>query len=1581
MSVQSLQYGDLQSQQDGGEGVNRGLQNGDITAEGTPEGAAEKSLQKFSLKLGDPVSNQPTQPSNVPVDKSWRKKLDGTYGLLARRIHVPPSVWEELSKRNDENFPTGERVKCRMPYRSSIVGLPVLHPYSPLAVGWRCAMLLFDLSFTAFLVPLNVGFCFTSYGDLRRRCTQSDLAGGIVYVINWIVGFHMGILAIDGTRKLVVRDGKSVAKLYVQHGKFIIDAFAAGPFFVLVWAITTRRDVVSHDWGMWSLLSLLRLARLLRLFKTVEVVYKDSLNGSYHLSWISERISVARMFLVILGYQFLVVINLCASLMILLATFYGAENENIWFDGMKWVDFEAASQPMLWYHSAYWVVTVLTTTGQGQAPRQLGEQIVSNFCSVYGMVFSGLVVGIVSDALMRGSDDAVALLRSRRDVARVTAWASLRNLLPALTKELQVFFADSVHLDNDFNKEASYIEDLPTSLRQEVLQHIMRPLMDKAHIFSDLDPEYRNLLASMFRPVDVPPNHDLCRQGTLADRLWIVERGTVVALRHGVKAFPTTGTACLLGETVLLRGVMEPAEIRPWTLRTTDWCRLWELHWEDIERVLRIDSSVVAKMLTYVKERLSNQMNQSLECDWRWCELVEVLRRVLTKAAMLDSISENLAALKQANVEDGSLPLLMSRWLEAGIGPPLGREAGPLMLARPSYDATGSNRRRSSYNGAIQYPLAALSPPIMSQYGGTRGSAGSSQATHLGIGGSAHRVGMSPLGIEPAVLPALLAHSGGGDGGGDAGSTTVRSLGANGELTQGLIVGAGVAGSGGASDSKPVGTTGHNSHTAKRSRSFSYGAMESAMGSSVQDDRKPPTADDMGPQPSFQSQTQPQLALVGFGSGATSGCGGGFMAVRNPPSRSRFAPAAPTSQPPWVAAVAAAAAAASMGSQGRQLNRRASFSEDGITAADREGGVGEWVVRINEGAAGTSTERADLATAVADLHGPSVIAHTPYAYAMVHAGGVPVLPHHGQLPQHGQQQHLIQQLQLQQHSSSQSQLPLALVGSGMLNPGESVAEPAPFSFRNTLKGPTAQSPAVLMASSTSPGSRSPISQSSLRGGSAGGSVHLGDVLNAGSPRARLSAECSARTGSAGGGGNSTFYGGPSGSSLRGGVRQTLVRTGSAHMLPLVPEEDSVAQNSSDGERASGVGDNVSGSSGGEAPVRQDPAVASGPLVGNEGQVSAPSAVTAYSRPAVTGSGIVKSKSGGGDTAFSAAAEIFRHPNVSRSQSASLLGPPQPSPQLAGAAGSAIPTVREDGSGDGKAGCSDYAGSSQMPAAAAVAAAAPESTVDCTISKDQLVMPTQRPPLPQQVQQQPDGIVPNATACRSPPASPLLYPRISAVSPVSITAEVVGAAPAGDEVSSAAISERLQQIPLRDRVSRLRVRTGAESPVRGQSSSLGNSDVAVPAAGPHSPTAAGTVGGAGPCPAPTFCSTCGKCTCAACRARVMAAARKVEQGAATVVVGIEVRSPQLPYSPRRWGMGPVPQALRDAGVQVPLQASQLGPGGAGATITVSAGRDAPSRVGGHGARDTGNAGRGPETWRKRRVSMAMDLSSSSLSLMP
>lgn len=60
----------------------------------------------------------------------------------------------------------------------SIIGLPMLAPYSQLGLAWSLVMLLLDVTWTAFGVPMNVAFCTVDYGDIRSTCVQLDLAFG-----------------------------------------------------------------------------------------------------------------------------------------------------------------------------------------------------------------------------------------------------------------------------------------------------------------------------------------------------------------------------------------------------------------------------------------------------------------------------------------------------------------------------------------------------------------------------------------------------------------------------------------------------------------------------------------------------------------------------------------------------------------------------------------------------------------------------------------------------------------------------------------------------------------------------------------------------------------------------------------------------------------------------------------------------------------------------------------------------------------------------------------------------------------------------------------------------------------------------------------------------------------------------------------------------------------------------------------------------------------------------------------------------------------------------------------------------------
>lgn len=63
---------------------------------------------------------------------------------------------------------------------------------------------------------------------------------------NWLMGFLMGAVLSNGSKRAVCVDGRLVTYAYVAYGKFAMDLLASIPFFVLV---GRRVCVWGAKWG------------------------------------------------------------------------------------------------------------------------------------------------------------------------------------------------------------------------------------------------------------------------------------------------------------------------------------------------------------------------------------------------------------------------------------------------------------------------------------------------------------------------------------------------------------------------------------------------------------------------------------------------------------------------------------------------------------------------------------------------------------------------------------------------------------------------------------------------------------------------------------------------------------------------------------------------------------------------------------------------------------------------------------------------------------------------------------------------------------------------------------------------------------------------------------------------------------------------------------------------------------------------------------------------------------------------------------------------------------------------------------
>ncbi|KAG2453393.1 hypothetical protein HYH02_001617 [Chlamydomonas schloesseri] len=562
----------------------------------------------------------------------------------------------------------------------SIFGLPMVPPFSPLSLFWMGLMFMVDIIWTAFGVPINVGFCSIDYGDLATNCTATDLAFGCIYALNLIFSFQLGLLVVNGHRKKKVMDGRKVAYYYGTHIRFWLDVAATVPFVYLITII-----VLSDGQGFtakWvNAISLIRLLRLLRLISVSQVIHIDSTLGQD--GWISRWINVSTLYVLMVAYQVSVLVNFVACILILLAYMHGLEES--WMSSPSdWEDLPNASRAYQWYSAIYWVITTATTTGYGDiSPRWWAEQVVINATMIAGMIAFGILVAGVTTSLARADVAATRLQAHIKKISQVKEWLTKCTLNEHLRLSIQEYFAQIYVAKQSVEYgEAELFADLPSYLKFEVASELALPLIQRVHALRDLNEDAQQLLAAHFRPIKAIVGQELCRQGDDADRMWLLASGRLVALRHKEEPQHVTSPA-LVGDSLLLALDVKPCRFRPWTLRAASPCQLWEVRLEDLSRVIHIYPAIRLTLLEYVRAALVKHIfymgaddqhggaagSATLSTSGGWCEVVALLASAVDgKYGELPWPLDDLSVLlERANIEDGSLQEVLTVLVEESM--------------------------------------------------------------------------------------------------------------------------------------------------------------------------------------------------------------------------------------------------------------------------------------------------------------------------------------------------------------------------------------------------------------------------------------------------------------------------------------------------------------------------------------------------------------------------------------------------------------------------------------------------------------------------------------------------------------------------------------------------------------------------------------------------------------------------------------------------------------------------------------------------------------------------------------------------
>nr|XP_039270745.1 potassium/sodium hyperpolarization-activated cyclic nucleotide-gated channel 2-like isoform X1 [Styela clava] len=466
-----------------------------------------------------------------------------------------------------------EKAVLQEQQRMEKAGNWIIHPYSNFRFIWDSLSLVILMA-NIILIPVAIAF----WKDDEPGWLPFKLISDTWFLLDIIFNFRTGIV-LDGPDSEVILDPKQIRVIYLKSW-FIIDMISTFPFdlvFTIVDNAIEGEPTSSTSLSGVSAFRLLRLAkilallRLLRLSRFIRYMkqWEEIFNFQYELA-----LAFARIMNLIMLMLFICHINGCLQYMVPMfmsfpedtwVSIRGLENPNVTaWERYSWSVFKSTSH--------------MLCIGYGQFPPHGMIDLWVTFVSmVSGAMCFALFIGNAT-SLIQSMDASKRAYKEK--YMQVKEYMQFRKLPIPLRRQISDYYEN--RFQGKMFDEDRILDELNHNLRDEIINHNCRDLVEQVPFFNEADPTFLSSVLSKLEFEVFLVNDTIVKEGSVGSKMYFINRGTVVirSERHNIEQRLSDG--CYFGEIALLQQNMR----RVASVIAETYCYLYSLSVEDFNKVL-----------------------------------------------------------------------------------------------------------------------------------------------------------------------------------------------------------------------------------------------------------------------------------------------------------------------------------------------------------------------------------------------------------------------------------------------------------------------------------------------------------------------------------------------------------------------------------------------------------------------------------------------------------------------------------------------------------------------------------------------------------------------------------------------------------------------------------------------------------------------------------------------------------------------------------------------------------------------------------------------------------------------------------